>query len=69
MGVDDITLVRVEQIAPFPYHLLELAIRRYPNAECVWVQEEAKNMGAWSYVKPRFDTCMREFDLNKEPIR
>eukprot|EP01041_Mallomonas_annulata_P001310 gene1310-2527_t len=55
-----ITLIRVEQLAPFPYDLIEPALQKYPNAELVWVQEEPKNMGAWSYVKPRFDTAMRD---------
>ena len=38
-------------------------------AELVWVQEEPKNMGAWSYVKPRFDTTLREGGIVKNPIR
>ena len=33
---------------------------QYGNAELVWCQEEPKNMGAWSYIKPRLDTAMRE---------
>jgi 2-oxoglutarate dehydrogenase C-terminal len=31
----------------------------YPHAEVVWCQEEPKNMGAWSYVKPRLETALR----------
>ena len=31
----------------------------YPHAEVVWCQEEPKNMGAWSYVKPRLETVLR----------
>ena len=57
---NDVTFVRVEQIAPFPYHLLQGTLRRFPNAELVWVQEEPKNMGAWNYVRPRFETCVKE---------
>ena len=32
-------------------------VRRFPNAEIYWVQEEPKNMGAWSYVRERLDTA------------
>lgn len=37
--IDDVTLVRLEQIAPFPFDLVAPAIARYPNADLVWVQE------------------------------
>ena len=41
----------------------------FPPAELVWVQEEPKNMGSWSYVKPRFDTILREGEIKRNPIR
>ena len=31
---------------------------KYSNAELVWVQEEHKNQGGWSYVQPRFQTAI-----------
>ena len=31
---------------------------KYPNAELIWTQEEAKNQGAWTYVQPRFNTAL-----------
>ncbi len=34
-------------------------IQGYPGAELVWCQEEPKNMGAWTYVKPRLETALR----------
>ena len=46
-------LVRLEQVAPFPHDLLTDVVERYANAEVIWCQEEPKNMGCWSYVKPR----------------
>jgi 2-oxoglutarate dehydrogenase E1 component len=50
---DDVALVRMEQIYPFPEQQLREVITRYPNArEYMWVQEESKNMGAWSFVDP-----------------
>ena len=67
--IQDITIIRVEQIAPFPYDLIAPAINKFQNAELVWVQEEPKNMGAWTYVKPRFDTAMREWGIVRSPIR
>ncbi|XP_041976105.1 2-oxoglutarate dehydrogenase, mitochondrial isoform X3 [Aricia agestis] len=55
----DIAIVRVEQMSPFPYDLLKAEIAKYPNAQLVWSQEEHKNMGAWSYVEPRFRTLLQ----------
>ncbi|CAL5220687.1 g2736 [Coccomyxa viridis] len=58
--IRDIVLVRLEQIAPFPSDLLIKVMAQYGSAELVWCQEEPKNMGAWSYIKPRLETAMRE---------
>mmetsp|Transcript_16139 Transcript_16139/g.51791 ORF Transcript_16139/g.51791 Transcript_16139/m.51791 type:complete len:1080 (-) Transcript_16139:650-3889(-) len=55
-----IALARLEQIAPFPSMEIALCASRHPNAEIMWVQEEPKNMGAWSYVAPRIATSLRE---------
>ena len=43
--VKEITIIRVEQIAPFPYDLVGPAVAKYTAAELVWVQEEPKNQG------------------------
>jgi 2-oxoglutarate dehydrogenase E1 component len=49
-----VTVVRLEQLYPFPSDAVSKAIRRFPKArEVVWVQEESHNMGAWSFVEPR----------------
>lgn len=54
LGLDQqIAIGRVEQITPFPYDLIKAELERYPDATLQWVQEEHKNMGAWSYVRPR----------------
>lgn len=58
-NVDDVAIVRMEQISPFPFDLVKREAQKYPNAEIVWRQEESKNMGAWSYVQPRFATALR----------
>ncbi len=50
----NVAVARVEQLAPFQNGALRAAIGRYPNlAELVWVQEEPRNMGAWSFMEPR----------------
>jgi len=46
--------------------LVRAEMRKYPNAKVVWVQEEHKNMGAWYYVKPRFETTIRKDHPDKE---
>ncbi|MED5371630.1 MAG: 2-oxoglutarate dehydrogenase E1 component [Myxococcota bacterium] len=46
-GIDDIAIVRVEELYPFPDALLQAEYARYPDAEVCWVQEEPRNMGAW----------------------
>ena len=58
--VGEVAIVRVEQLAPFPFDLVCREIRRYPNAQLLWCQEEPMNMGAYMHVQPRFDTCLRE---------
>lgn len=55
-----VALVRIEQIAPFPFDLVMRELRRYPNAEVTWCQEEPMNMGAYFHVLPRIHTCHRE---------
>lgn len=50
---DDVAIVRVEQLYPFPAAGLTAALARYPQArELRWVQEEPQNMGAWAFIRP-----------------
>merc|ERR1712232_1184856 len=55
-----VELARLEQIAPFPSIEVVLCATRHPGVDLVWAQEEPKNMGAWSYVAPRFATALRQ---------
>ncbi|RHZ12264.1 hypothetical protein DYB31_002406 [Aphanomyces astaci] len=57
-GINDIALVRVEQIAPFPFDKVAEQAAKYKNAEIKWVQEEPENMGFWTYVSPRIETAL-----------
>jgi 2-oxoglutarate dehydrogenase E1 component len=48
-----VAVVRVEELYPFPHAEVGATIDGYPAVEeVVWVQEEPKNMGAWSYIAP-----------------
>jgi 2-oxoglutarate dehydrogenase E1 component len=49
-GVDDVYLLRVEQLYPFPSKALVTELSRFKQAEIVWCQEEPRNMGAWFFV-------------------
>lgn len=62
LGLDsDVVIGRVEQISPFPFELVAQEIGAHPDAEVVWVQEEPRNQGAWTYVRPRVETALRHF--------
>ena len=49
-GTDDIYLLRIEQLYPFPTKALVSELARFKQAEMVWCQEEPRNMGAWFFV-------------------
>ncbi|MBN9348985.1 MAG: 2-oxoglutarate dehydrogenase E1 component, partial [Devosia sp.] len=54
-GIDNVYLLRLEQLYPFPAKALLDELSRFKGAEIVWCQEEPKNMGAWSFVQPYVD--------------
>jgi 2-oxoglutarate dehydrogenase E1 component len=50
-------LIRIEQLYPLHLETLARTITAFPNAgRWVWCQEEPKNMGAWSYISPLFNS-------------
>uniref|UniRef100_A0A8C2G703 oxoglutarate dehydrogenase (succinyl-transferring) n=1 Tax=Cyprinus carpio TaxID=7962 RepID=A0A8C2G703_CYPCA len=52
---EDVVIVRLEQISPFPFDLFKAELEKYSNAELIWCQEEHKNMGYYDEgVRPRF---------------
>jgi 2-oxoglutarate dehydrogenase E1 component len=59
-GVNDVYLLRVEQLYPFPAKALVDELSRFPNAEITWCQEEPKNMGAWAFVQPYLEWVMEQ---------
>lgn len=51
----DVAIVRVEQLYPWPQKQLDAILKKYKSPKLVWVQEEPKNMGAWSNINMRTD--------------
>jgi 2-oxoglutarate dehydrogenase E1 component len=51
-GADDVAILRVEQLYPFPHKVFGAELKKYPNAtELVWTQDEPQNQGAWFFVQ------------------
>ncbi len=59
-GIDDVYLLRVEQLYPFPAKAVLDELNRFRGAEIVWCQEEPKNMGAWAFVQPYIDWVLEQ---------
>src|SRR6266516_4559932 len=56
---EDVAIVRLEQLYPFPREELQKVLSSYPHLqEVVWVQEEPHNMGAWGYLSPLLSTLV-----------
>ncbi len=54
-----LAIARLEQYYPFPEKQVRAEIERYQKAkDVVWLQEEPANMGAWSFLRPRFDVLL-----------
>jgi len=63
-GIDNVAILRIEQLYPFHRGMVEALLGQYPNAEkFVWCQEEPANMGAWTYIAPRLEAV-----LNQKPV-
>jgi 2-oxoglutarate dehydrogenase E1 component len=54
-GRTDVAIIRIEQLYPFPVKMVEDVLAMYPETTPLfWVQEEARNMGAWGFLRMRF---------------
>lgn len=59
-GIDDIYLLRIEQLYPFPTKALVAELSRFKQAEMVWCQEEPRNMGGWFFVETFIDWVLNQ---------
>jgi 2-oxoglutarate dehydrogenase E1 component len=58
---DDVAIIRVEQLYPFPHKAFSAELKKYPNAaEVVWCQDEPQNQGAWFFVQHYLHENMAE---------
>ena len=67
-GDKNTSIVRIEQLYPFPGEPLVIRLKRMTNLqEVVWAQEEPKNNGSWSFVEPFIEECLQK--ANVGPVR
>src|SRR5271155_1127921 len=59
-GIEDIYLMRVEQLYPVPLKALVVELTRFKGAEVVWCQEEPRNMGAWHFIEPYLEWVLNQ---------
>ncbi len=56
----DVVIVRLEQLYPFPAQQIQAVFARYPQAQdVVWVQEEPRNMGAWTFIHEHLPSLLQ----------
>ena len=58
-GQDDVAIIRIEQLYPFPRPALSAVLKSYAKASCVvWCQEEPQNQGAWYQIRHHLQACL-----------
>lgn len=67
MQVEGVAIVRVEQLYPFPATQLKEVLSSLPTTKkWIWVQEEPKNMGAYTFIQPRLEQVATEMGAKVE---
>ncbi|MDP2131126.1 MAG: 2-oxoglutarate dehydrogenase E1 component [Erythrobacter sp.] len=58
-GIDDVSIIRIEQLYPFPGDPLAVRLKRMTNLQnVVWCQEEPKNNGSWFFVQNQIEDAL-----------
>ncbi|HEV2954631.1 MAG TPA: 2-oxoglutarate dehydrogenase E1 component [Xanthobacteraceae bacterium] len=68
-GLDDVYLLRLEQLYPFPSKALVQELARFKQAEIVWCQEEPRNMGAWFFVDTFIEWVLNQIGAKQRRAR
>lgn len=67
-GIDDVYLLRIEQLYPVPLKTLVQELTRFKGAEFVWCQEEPRNMGGWHFIEPYLEWVLNQINAtHKRP--
>jgi 2-oxoglutarate dehydrogenase E1 component len=67
--IDDIYLLRIEQLYPFPTKALMTELSRFKEAEIVWCQEEPRNQGGWVFVDIFLEWVLNQIDAKHRRAR
>lgn len=60
-GKDHLAIVRIEQLYPLHKEKIKQVMAKHKGfKECIWVQEEPKNMGAWQYMRSHLEELLPE---------
>jgi 2-oxoglutarate dehydrogenase E1 component len=59
-SINDVYLLRIEQLYPVPMKALVHELARFKQAEMVWCQEEPRNMGAWHFIEPYLEWVLNQ---------
>jgi 2-oxoglutarate dehydrogenase E1 component len=63
-GLENVAIIRIEQLYPYPEARIQAEILKYPNARrVVWCQEEPQNQGAWLFIAPRIYAFVLSADM------
>ncbi|MGH6949418.1 MAG: 2-oxoglutarate dehydrogenase E1 component, partial [Vitreimonas sp.] len=68
-GLDDVYIMRLEQLYPWPMKSMMTELARFPNAELVWCQEEPKNMGGYMFVEPWLELTLEKLSISAKRAR
>ena len=63
--IDDVYILRVEQLYPMPLKALVNELQRFGHAQIAWVQEEPKNMGAWTFIDPYLEWVLTQVNYGQ----
>ena len=58
--------MRVEQLAPLPAHDIAHELKKYPNADVFWVQDEPRNQGAWPFMALNLPQALVQFGETRQ---
>ena len=67
-NIDDVYLMRLEQLYPMPRGPLFAELEPMVHAEMVWCQEEPRNMGAWSFIEPELEDVLTHLDAKHKRV-